>query len=257
MMKKILICFSFLLILACFPEKKIAPPYKPGVVITFDDDYVKEWYELDGAMKKYNWKATFCVCYIDSLEPKEIEQLKSLQAEGNEIAGHGYEHENARDYVSKKGLANYLKNEIIPMENAFKKNGLILNSFAYPFGANTPGIDRALYKHFKMLRRTYSTSKKMKDNSCFYSNKSKTVTGLGLDNSYIHYDLNFFIKLLDYAKRNNKIVILYAHKPVKVVTGSYQVDYKTIETICKYVKENNMQFYTLSDLHKYLPVDKK
>lgn len=256
-MKKILLYFSIFIIVSCSTEKKIAPAYKAGVVITFDDDYVQEWYDLDAAMHKYNWKATFCVCYIDSLNAKEIGQLKKMQAKGNEIAGHGYEHENARMYVSKKGLAPYLKNEIIPMENAFRKNGLFLNSFAYPFGANTPGIDKALYKHFKMLRRTYSTSKRMKDNSCFFSGNSKTVTGLGIDNSYQHYDLDFFLKILNYAKRNNKIVILYAHKPVQKVTGSYQVDYKTIETICKYVKENNMQFYTLSELHQYLPLNKK
>ncbi|MFY8096817.1 MAG: polysaccharide deacetylase family protein [Flavobacterium sp.] len=256
-MHKALSILTFFLLVSCTTEKKSTPLYKPGVVISFDDDYVQEWHDLDVAMQKYNWKATFCVCYIDSLNPKQIGQLKKLQSKGNEIAGHGYKHKNARNYVSKKGLASYLKNEIIPMEMSFKKNGLILNSFAYPFGANTPGIDKALYKHFKMLRRTHSASKRLKENSCFFVENSKTVTGLGIDNSYQHYDLDYFLRVLNFAKKNNRIVVLYAHKPVQKVTGTYQVDYKTVETICKYVKENNMQFYTLSELHQFLPVNIK
>jgi hypothetical protein len=56
------------------------------------------------------------------------------------------------------------------------------------------------------------------------------------------------LELLDNAKKNNKILILCGHKPVKKVTANYQTKIETLEFICKYVKANDMRFYKLSDL---------
>lgn len=252
MKKRFIYYLGLLFLFSCTVKKKVVALHEPGVVITFDDDFIQEWYETDSIMSQYQWKATFCVTYIDSLSKKEIKQLKDLQDKGNEIAGHGYSHENAREYAAKKGVKKYVTDEILPMIKAFQREGLNLHSFAYPFGANSPSLDRNLSKYFKVLRRTYGADKKLKDNSCFFSGKSQLVTGLGIDYSYQHFDIDFFIKLLKYAKKNNKIIILYAHKPVKEITSVYQVDYKTLHTICQFVKNNNMRFYRLSELYSMI-----
>ena len=42
-------------------QKGEPKPYKAGVILSFDDAYVDEWYEADQALKKYGWKATFNV----------------------------------------------------------------------------------------------------------------------------------------------------------------------------------------------------
>jgi peptidoglycan/xylan/chitin deacetylase (PgdA/CDA1 family) len=48
-------------------QNKKQQPYKAGVVISFDDAYVDQWFEANKVLKKYDWKATFCVCRIDSI----------------------------------------------------------------------------------------------------------------------------------------------------------------------------------------------
>ena len=53
---------------------------------------------------------------------------------------------------------------------------------------------------------------------------------------------------MDYAKTKNKILILYAHEPVDIITSNPQTKLSTLELICDNIRENNMNFYTLSDL---------
>ena len=70
-----------------------------------------------------------------------------------------------------------------------------------------------------------------------------------IDNGHIHFSIPYLLELLDYAKKNNKILILCSHNPVKNVTKSYQTKIETLEFICKYMKLNDLKFYTLSDLN--------
>jgi peptidoglycan/xylan/chitin deacetylase (PgdA/CDA1 family) len=115
--------------------KKVEPkPYQAGVVMSFDDAYVDEWFNADRVLKKYDWKATFCVCRIDSIGKPQLEKLHQLQNEGHEIAGHGYHHYNALKFVNKYGINQYMKQEIDPMLVSMKQKGFKVSSFAYPYG---------------------------------------------------------------------------------------------------------------------------
>ena len=60
---KALLFLMFLTFFSCDTKKqKPEPkPYKAGVILSFDDAYVDEWAEADAALKKYGWKATFCL----------------------------------------------------------------------------------------------------------------------------------------------------------------------------------------------------
>lgn len=41
--------------------------YAPGVVISFDDDYVDNWVEVHNILKVYDWKATFFVTRFNTI----------------------------------------------------------------------------------------------------------------------------------------------------------------------------------------------
>jgi len=251
---KALLFLMFLTFFSCDTKKqKPEPkPYKAGVILSFDDAYVDEWAEADAALKKYGWKATFNVCRIDSIGEPEIKTLLRMQKEGHEIAGHGYHHYNAVKFVKQYGIDAYMKQEIDPMIVSMKKKSFKVTSFAYPYGERSEELDKALSAKFKIIRgRAFGGEVPEKQDS--YFNNSKIVFAFDIDNSHIHFSIPYVLELLDYAKKNNKILLLCGHKPVKNVTENYQTKIETLEFICKYMKDNDLKFYTLSDLDDLLP----
>jgi peptidoglycan/xylan/chitin deacetylase (PgdA/CDA1 family) len=232
-------------------SKAVVKTYPAGVILSFDDAYVNEWFEADQALKKYGWKATFNVCKIDSIGVPQIKKLLQMQKEGHEIAGHGYHHYNAFTFVNQYGIDAYMKQEIAPMIASMEKKGFKVTSFAYPYGMRTQALDQALSSKFKVIRgRAFGGEIPEKQNSFF--NNSKVVFAFDIDNSHIHFSIPYLLELLDYAKKNNKILLLCGHKPVKNVTENYQTKIETLEFICKYMKLNDLKFYRLSDLDDLL-----
>jgi peptidoglycan/xylan/chitin deacetylase (PgdA/CDA1 family) len=170
-----------------------------------------------------------------------------LQKEGHEIAGHGYHHYNALKFVQKYGIEHYADQEINPMMDSMKKLSFNVTSFAYPYGERSDALDKILSSKFKIIRgRAFGGQVPEKQNSYFEG--SKIVFAFDIDNSHIHFSIPYLLELLDYAKKNNKILLLCGHKPVKNVTENYQTKFETLEFICKYMKLNDLKFYTLSDL---------
>jgi len=251
---KAILFLMFLTLFSCETKKqKPEPkPYKAGVILSFDDAYVDEWYEADQALKKYSWKATFNVCRIDSIGMPQIKKLLQMQKNGHEIAGHGYHHYNAVKFVQEYGINQYMNQEINPMITSLKKQSFQTTSFAYPYGERSEALDKVLSNKFRIIRgRAFGGEVPEKQDS--YFNNSKIVFAFDIDNSHIHFSIPYLLELLDYAKKNNKILILCGHKPVKEITENYQTKIETLEFICKYMKLNHLKFYTLSDLDDLLP----
>ncbi len=239
--------FASSLLISC--DKKVVQPYQAGVVISFDDVYVKEWFEADKVLKHYFWKATFCVCKINTLDTTELKDLHKLENEGHEIAGHGLHHYNAVKFLEKYGIKSYLEQEIDPMLDLMKKDSFKITSFAYPDGERTTKLDSALLDRFKIIRGRAFGDEKPTMQDCFF-NKKRIVFGFDIDNNHVNFSVPYLLKLLDYAKKNNEILILCSHKVVKNVTANYQTKLETLELICNYMKRHNMKYYTLSDLNK-------
>ncbi|WP_269235985.1 polysaccharide deacetylase family protein [Flavobacterium flavigenum] len=251
---KTLLLLMLLSLLSCETKnsKPKPKPYKAGVILSFDDAYVDEWYEADQALKKYSWKATFNVCRIDSIGAPQIKKLLEMQKYGHEIAGHGYHHYNAVKFTQEYGISQYMDQEINPMIISLKKKSFKTTSFAYPYGERSESLDRALSPKFKIIRgRAFGGEIPEKQDS--YFNNSKIVFAFDIDNSHIHFSIPYLLELLHYAKENNKILILCGHKPVKEITENYQTKIETLEFICKYMKLNDLKFYKLSDLDNLLP----
>lgn len=245
-----LFCTLFLLF-SCEKEnpKPVTKPYKAGVILSFDDAYVNEWYATNQKLKKYSWKGTFFVCRINTLDKSEVEKLLEMQKEGHEIAGHTYNHVNAVDYLRVNTIREYLNNEIDPMLNLMKFYGLNVSTFAYPYGGRSEKLDAALLKKFKIIRGRAFCEHVANKQGCYYDN-SNLVFSFSIDDTHNHFNIPHLLGLLEYAKKNNKILILNSHKTVDTVTGDYQTKNATLEYICKYIKSNNMNFYTLSDIEK-------
>lgn len=251
MCKAILFSCMVFLFFSCKKEENKPKPIVPsiaGVVLTFDDASVTEWGEMDKEMQSYSWKATFCVSNINTLTLSEINKLQTLQNKGHEIAGHSLDHRNATAFVARYGIDKYLHQEINPMLHLIDFYGLKATAFAYPYGARNDALDDALLKKFKILRGTVYGAKKPSQRN-FYFDHSKVVYGFGMDTNYGYFSISHVLKLLEYAKKNNKILIVVGHKPVKKITSRYQTETKTVALICKYVQQHQMKFYTLSELY--------
>lgn len=249
-LKSLLLCAFFISCEKEIPKPKpVTKPCIAGVVLSFDDDYINEWFTTDQLLKKYNWKGSFFVCRINQLKYSEIQKLLKLQKEGHEIGGHGVHHYNATDFVSNCSTDEYLEEEINPMLDLMEFYNLQVTSFAYPYGRRSKKLDTILLKKFKLIRgRAYCEDVADKQ-GCYYNN-SRLLFSFSIDDTHNHFNTTHLSELLDYAKKNNKILILNSHKTVKNVTGDYQTKNETLEFVCNYIKKNNMNFYTLSDLNK-------
>ncbi len=251
-----ILIFTFLVgFYSCKENNEIVPDLSNGgIVINFDDSHVSQWAWADSQLKDYKWKATFCISDFGSLTEEEIQQLHVLNNNGHEIAGHGLHHLSALDYFSTGRSSEYLNEEIIPMVDLMENEGFSVKSFSYPFGLRNEETDSCLLNYFDILRGVgWGGNMEISAHNCFFEN-SPIVHALGIDTHYPYfqgqnYD-QYILDLLTYARDNNKIIIVYGHKVVENVTEDYEICISTLASICSFIEENDMDFYTLSELKK-------
>ncbi len=221
--------------------------YSGGVVLSFDDYNINEWQWADSILNKYNWKATFCVSGFDKLSDNEINKLLQLQQKGHEIASHSLKHLNAVEYVSEHGVQKYLEDEILPSIEGLETAGFSIQSFAYPYGSRNEEIDSALLPHFNILRALAWGKKEPSEHYCYYNN-SPLVYAFSLDSNYEYSTIDYLLELLQFARDNDRILILYGHKPIETGPDGYNTKINKLEVICEYVADNRMKFLRLMDL---------
>jgi peptidoglycan-N-acetylglucosamine deacetylase len=217
-----------------------------GIVLTFDDEYVSDWYEADNRLSKYGWKATFFVSGFSRLDAKDIEKLKILETNGHEIGSHGANHLDAVKFVDSYSIEDYVKAEIIPSIEAMSEAGLSVSSFAYPFGARNERIDKGLLGHFSMIRGTVYGNRESLRQGNFW-NGSRVVFGLGIDTSYGN-DIAYLLELLEFAKDHNRIGVYYGHRIGQDDSKDYTTGLRTLEAMCEYAVEHGMRFMTIREL---------
>jgi peptidoglycan/xylan/chitin deacetylase (PgdA/CDA1 family) len=245
----------FYLSLACKFESKLPISIENGgVVLTFDDNFIDEWYYADSLLRKYNWKATFFVSFIKSLSYQQFDKLINLQNRGHEIGGHGFNHFNQCDFVSSCGIKEYINDEIIPLIESMRQRSIKIDSFAYPFGSRDERLDYFLLDYFKILRATSYDKVEPNEHNCYFK-KRRLIFGLGIDNNYEHFSEDYIVKLLSYAKKTKQILILYGHKPVDNPFSKYETKIATLENICDFINKNDMKFYTASELFNYISLN--
>ena len=244
-----ILIFVSCLLLTCSTSVRNTHQYKNGgVVISFDDKSIDAWCFADSCLSQYNWKASFAVTHVDRLTDREYDKLRYLQNNGHEIAGHGLKHINAKKYVDDFGVENYINFEILPMLKIFEQQNIDVSSFVYPYGERTKKIDNELYAYFNILRGTdYKNSEPL--NAMYFFNNDRLVFGYGIDEYYDHFNMKKIFELLQFARDNDQILILYSHVPKPEVHNPMEISINTLDIICNYVQKNNMEFYRFSDLY--------
>ena len=185
-----------------------APSTSPaGIALTFDDNTVDQWYAIRDILKQNNAHVTFFVSNFNTLDQAQIDKLKVLQADGHEIAFHGYNHEDVVSYLQSHTLSEYINNEIIQGINLMKSNGFNPVDFAFPFGSDDPAATEAMKPYFLHMRDTYYDW----DDTIYYEYGSNTpyIAGIGIDDNTYGNSMTDIYYGIDKAKADKKLSLIH------------------------------------------------
>ena len=217
-----------------------------GIALTFDDNSIDQWYAIRNRLQQYNAHVTFFVTGFQNLPQYQIDELTQLQNDGHEIAFHGCNHEDATAYLQNHTIQQYLDYEIIPGVNAMRDAGLTPHDFAYPYGHENGSLTAALQAYFSHVRGTQSL---INDPILYeYGSNQLLIEGVGIDDLSYDNTINEIYAAISRAKQEDKILVFYAHVPVETATGDYMLSYDRLDKILKNVSDNDMKFYTVSEL---------
>jgi peptidoglycan/xylan/chitin deacetylase (PgdA/CDA1 family) len=233
-----------------------APPSSShaGVALTFDDDSVDQWFAIRDRLKNYDARVTFFVSGFASLSEAQVNKLKILKADGHEIAFHGLYHTDAQDYLQTYSINEYLNYEIIPGVELMKNQGLNPVDFSYPYGSENEALTEVLQGYFLHVRGTansqdYLPLKEVDSIYYQYGSHQSHIYGIEIEDDSGGNSLDDIFDGILRAKEENKIVIFYAHTPVETEPQEYQLSYDRLDKILINVSENNLKFYTISELN--------
>ena len=228
------------------PDYIIVTEAPSGIALTFDDNYVNSWYAARDILLPYSAHATFFVSQYEDLEEYQIIYLKELQKDGHEIAFHGLDHTDAAEYLETHTIPQYLDYEIIPGINDMQADGFNPVDFSYPYGSGADNIELrvALQQYFIHLRD-------INHGSVYYEYGSNTpvINAQGIDDTTYGQSLDDLYNYISTAKENDEIVIFYGHKLVSSNPGEYETSYDRLDKILKYVSDNNLKTFTISEIH--------
>lgn len=127
-------------------------PAAAGLALSFDDDAVDAWFDFRATLDRYGYRATFFVSRYAGLDDDQRAELQQIAAEGHAVEAHTVMHRRAPDYVELHGLDAYLHDEVDPSIEILRNDGFTVEAFAYPYGARTDELDRAIAKRVPVLR---------------------------------------------------------------------------------------------------------
>lgn len=128
------------------------PDIPPALCLTFDDLFVESWLAARPVFDAAGARVTFCVCHIHQATDRQIAGLRTLQADGHEIAFHSRTHPRLGPYLRRHGLAHWLEHEIDAGIAEHRALGFPAESFASPFHAATPQTRAATAGRFAITR---------------------------------------------------------------------------------------------------------
>jgi peptidoglycan-N-acetylglucosamine deacetylase len=253
--------YFFILIFLSQACKQTKSVHQAGIAISFDDRFVKEWYQLRPLLKKYNAKCTFYISQPDSLSDEEVKMLHQLQKEGSEIGCHGAMHVRSMYYILDFSLDEYMKNEISPALKTMKKQGFSPKTFAHPGGSQTWYSDRELLKHFTLLRDVSMKTRTLWDfdytheiediEEIFYQRDGNRKVNALLIDTNAKLTIEDIKKGLKRASEEGSVMMMFGHKPFTETTqkaNEYGFDVKFLEQILEESAKLNLNTYTMQQL---------
>lgn len=110
-------------------------PKRPGLVVSFDDMDINDWYGWRDIFARYDARATFFVTRYQEWTDEDRAKLHVLYDEGHDIEAHGLNHVNVCAYTAEHGLDAYVTDEVVPSLDILKADGFTPTAFAFPGGA--------------------------------------------------------------------------------------------------------------------------
>jgi len=204
----------------------------PGVLLSFDDYNPITWEKHFYLFDKYGAKVTFFVT------GKSVTKfMLNAQESGHEIGYHTINHPNLTK-VSKTVFFT----QTISRKNAFKRGGIELTSFAYPYGSYSPWMNIELLKHYKIVRGFNGFNIYSKDEL-----KSGFINSASIDNYFFNTDIAFkqnIDKMIKLAKMTGMIICLTTHGISDNVWG---ITPQRLEYVLEECKKNGLTFYRYKD----------
>ena len=233
------------LISGCTKYKKEGYLKEPGVVITFDDNYVDNWVEFLPMLDSAGVRATFYICRYNRFTAGQKTKLRLIQSHGHEIAFHSTNHYNMMDYVykHKHTMKEWMKYEVEDGLNQLNSDGFYPTTFAYPAGAHNGLSDKMLQRYFKSVRALNGTNDFAK--SLVPTEKNEVLYGLGIDKSSKRSD-EAVLQVIKSASDNKDCAIFVAH----YINGNMplSVTKERLQKMFVYIKSLGLKYYTASEI---------
>jgi len=241
----------YTLLTFCIQKETILTKRNGGLCISFDDRSIKQWHEILPLLERYDAVCTFYLTQPHKLTNEEIGLLKKIEEAGHEIGCHGYEHVLSESFIKEHGYKNYLKHEILPFVTWANQNKISVESFAYPYGGKFWLTDLILLSFFNTTRSV--SFKKVNETfiqseEYFFSGRSKRLSAISFDTNS-NVSLDEIVEGLFKAKREGKVLMIYAHEPVcQPMQSGYFFDIDFLEQILLKTSDMEAKFYRIKDL---------
>jgi peptidoglycan/xylan/chitin deacetylase (PgdA/CDA1 family) len=202
--KKISLGIVMLLILSSgLCEAKV----QGGLVLAFDDGYPDWVTTIAPELARVGGVAT-CFPTLNSIRLEKItyEDLRKLQNHyGWEIGTHTYHHYNAADFVNRKGMSAWVRNELEAGAKELRAHGLNVRSMVFPYDVFTPELCREVRKRFETYRdpELFFIAPGLGDNG--------PIPGREMDTAQF-VPLELIFKWIDLAHDRGALLFLFGHQ---------------------------------------------
>ncbi|MGB3918523.1 MAG: polysaccharide deacetylase family protein [Thiothrix litoralis] len=247
------------------PLNTQAATNQAGLALTFDDDYVDQWYDYfitnSQNINLSNVKATFFVSNFHLLSNDQLNKLHILANAGHEIGSHSYSHGeiNTSDPTvnDPAKVSTYLNTQVLPTLTGMVAAGFTPLSFAYPSNGHTNAYDDAIRPYFPFLRAGYADeTRPLSQRDRLYHNSDKYYTfleGDSIDND-TQNELPEIGDALTRAKNNTEILTLYTHRiQPDAQPHTYSLNVSKLNGVISKAKQLGLRFYTFSEAYSVGP----
>ncbi len=205
-----------------------------GILLAFDDYSEDSWRANFELFSEYGAKVTF---FVNLSEPTEF--CYDAEKEGHEIGFHTVEHVNLKEATEE---AVY-QQAIAPIE-VFRKEGIELTTFAYPYGAQTEQLDEMLLEHYNVVRGAYHLELHGK-----HELRKGFVDSMSLDNANFDSQEAYEQKIMEVLNElkggKGRVASFYSHV---IGDGEWCISTDRLEFLLRKAKEMGLQFYTFQEL---------
>ncbi len=236
-------------------------PGAGGIAISFDDHFIREWYELRPLFQKYNARATFFITCPDSLDAGEVAMLRQLQKEGHEIGFHGTVHAKSTELMAAGGPKGYMEAELEPGMRHMAAAGFKPTSYAHPGGNHDDRVDSVLLaKGFTILRDVAIARRKLKGvqlyawpprwmSRIYYPFRGgQKVDALMIDVDEVTEEE--VTEAIQEAKESGTALMIFGHEPLygPPQNSEYGFNVSFLSAILREANRQGLKFYTMSEL---------